>query len=85
LAKNDSDIIKIFKNADWEDADKLNYNSMKNMLENLIFQKSYEKAPITPLFWDNTTQNFSFQKNDNNRNIRYRHHIRIWKTDYTYM
>ncbi len=84
LAKNDEEVKNIFLKADWEDADKLNYKSIKSMLWNLLFQKSYDKAPITPLFWNNKTQNFSFQKSINEKNIRYRHHIRIWKSDYLY-
>lgn len=84
LAKSDDDIISIFEKSNWEDADKLNYHSIKSMLWNLLFQKSYDNAPITPLFWDNMTQKFSFQKNINDNNIRFRHHIRIWKTDKIY-
>lgn len=84
LAKSDDEVKNIFLKANWEDADKLNYKSIKSMLWNLLFQKSYETAPITPLFWDNKTQDFSFQKSINDNNIRYRHHIRIWKSDYMY-
>jgi hypothetical protein len=57
---------------------------MKKIGNNLLYQKPYNTAPITPLFWDNKTQDFSFQKLPDDKDIRFRHHIRIWKTNLKY-
>lgn len=84
LAKNDMDIKNIFEKINWDWSDKLNYKSTKSMVKNLLFQDPYDKAPISPIFWNNRNQDFSFQKLLDDKNIRYRHHIRIWKTNYLF-
>lgn len=80
LAKSDEDLENIFYKAKWYNSDKLNYESIKKMSSNLILEKPYNKAPITPIFRNNETQDFSFQKLPDEKDIRYRHHIRFWKT-----
>lgn len=84
FAKDDKNIINIFNKWNWNHSDKFNYNSLKMIWNNLLFQKPYDEAPMTPIFWNNKTQDFSFQKLPNDKDIRYRHHIRIWKTNYKY-
>ena len=82
LARNDSGLINIFKKTWWSSADKLGRKSLKNMWKNLLKHKTYKTAPITPLYWNKEIQDFWFQKLLKIDTIKYRHHIRIWKTDY---
>ncbi len=82
LAKNDNDLINIFKKSWWKEADKLWRRALKNMWKNLLTHKTYETAPMTPLYWNKEIQDFWFQKLPKIDTIKYRHHIRIWKTNY---
>lgn len=54
------------------------------MWKALLIKKIYETAPITPLYWDKKIQKYWFQKLTDENNLKYRHHIRIWKTKYKF-
>ena len=82
LASNDKEIENIFLQSGWNKSDKITIDSIIKMLKNLIGTMKYKTAPITPLFWNGNIQKFSFQILPNNRNLRKRHHIRIWKTNF---
>lgn len=82
IAKNDQELINIFKNAWWDEADKLWRTALKKIWSALIEKTEYDTAPITPLYWNKNIQDFWFQKLTGDENIKYRHHIRIWKTNY---
>jgi len=82
LAKNDWDLIKLFKKAWYTPADKITFDSIVKIWTSLYDKKPYYNAPMLPLYWDGKLQNFNFQKVDNPENIRLRHHIRIWKTNF---
>lgn len=81
LAKDDQDIIKLFKNSWWEIADKLSIKSIKKMLDALLDKNKYESAPMTPLYLNKKIQDYWFQKLTDKKDIKYRHHIRVWKSD----
>ncbi len=82
LAKNNKDLILLFKKAWWSEAAKLWRTALKSMWENLLDHKKYNNAPMTPLYWNKKIQDYWFQKLPDERTIKLRHHIRIWKTDY---
>jgi len=80
LAESDSTLINAFKSAGWSLWDLYNYESFKKTISNVLFKTPYESAPVTPLFWNNTTQQFAFQFLPDVTNLRERHHIRVWET-----
>ncbi len=82
FAKNDRQLIDLFKQADWVLADNLNISSGTKLAKAILWRGFYSKAPITPNFWNTYVQNFSFEKTTDSNNIRVRHHARFWKTKY---
>ncbi len=80
LSQSDEELVAAFLESWWSEWDLYNYDSFKKTLGNIFLKTPYENAPITPLFWNNTTQQFAFQLLPDISNIRQRHHIRIWKT-----
>lgn len=81
LAKSDKDLIILFKKAWFIPADRITFESIVKIWTSLYDKKPYYTAPMLPLYWNNKIQNFNFQKVINPKNIRLRHHIRIWKTN----
>lgn len=77
LAKNSKILINLFKKAWRTPADKITFDSIVKIWRSLYEKKSYTNAPMLPLYWNQRLQTFSFQKVDNPKNIRLRHHIRI--------
>ena len=82
IAKSNNDLLNIFKKSWWDRADQLWRTSIKKMWIALINKTDYYTAPITPLYWNKKIQNFWFQKPTDDENLKFRHHIRIWKTNY---
>ncbi len=81
ITNNPIKIKRLFQNIWWKNADKLWRSSIKNMTKALLENKKYQTAPITPLYYNKKIQYYSFQKLTNKENIKFRHHIRIWKTN----
>ena len=84
LSDSDRKIINLFRKSWWNWADKLWRTSIKKMWKALFKNKKYDTAPITPLYYNKKIQNFSFQKLTKDQNLRFRHHIRIWKTNFKF-
>lgn len=79
---NEDKLINLLNKSWWTEADKIWRRSMKKIWEALFDHIPYFNAPIIPLYWNKDIQNLWFQKLTNDENIKFRHHIRIWKTDY---
>lgn len=82
LSKNDNDLLRLFSDSDWQEADKIGRYSLKNIWKALLNNELYNNAPITPLYWNKEIQNFWFEKFTDKNTIKIRHHIRVWKTKY---
>lgn len=83
IAKNDEELINLFKKANWQLADRINLMNIYKMSKAVLFKESYSQAPITPDFWNSEVNNFGFQKETAEKNLTKRHHVRFWKTAYT--
>lgn len=77
---NDNRLIQTFQKTRWYLADPINIFSTIKIIKAVIFNKSYPAAPVTPCFWNNKKQDFSFEKPTLTNSPRQRHHCRIWKT-----
>ncbi len=83
IAKNNRELMKDIRLAGWYFADKLSLKSIEKTISALIYDKSYNKAPISPDFWDYKVNSFGIEKLVKNEGIKLRHHGRIWKTRYS--
>jgi undecaprenyl-diphosphatase len=81
LAKSDDDLVKSFTAATWHQAEKVSLNSVSRVAKAAMSSGQYLNAPVTPYFWNNTVNDFGFQKPTEINNIKERHHLRVWKTD----
>ncbi len=82
LAKNDKKLVDLFKKSNWFLADKVNIHSVIKIAKAALFKESYLRAPMTPSFWDLKIHNFGFEEATKVNNVRQRHHIRFWNTNY---
>ena len=82
VAKNDQQLTDLFKNAGWTLADDVNAVSTYRLAKAALLKESYPQAPMTPDFWNSQVHNFGFEKETATDNVRTRHHVRFWKTNY---
>ncbi len=82
IAKNDQRLVDLFKDAGWTLADDVNIFSVYKIAKASLLKESYPQAPMTPDFWNSETHNFGFEKETAADNVRTRHHVRFWKTNY---
>ncbi len=82
LAKNDADLIDLFKQSGWNLADKVGFSSFSEAIYAAWFNGEYISAPVTPSFWMQTPNAFGFQKTTSANTLRERHHARFWKTSF---
>ena len=82
FAKNDQQLINLFKQAGWELADDVSISSVIKLAKAALWKEPYPKAPMTPDFWNANVYDFGFEKATDLNNIRTRHHARFWKTNY---
>ncbi|MCX6740297.1 MAG: LssY C-terminal domain-containing protein [Candidatus Parcubacteria bacterium] len=81
MAKNDGDLINVFKAAGWSLADSPNLGAIFKLGEAAILNKEYVNAPVTPVFWGGYVNNFGFEKPTESQTVRSRHHARFWQTN----
>ncbi len=82
LAENNKAFINIFKKSGWYLADSVNAHSLTKIARTAILKEEYLRAPMTPSFWNKKIHTFGFEKPTIKNNVRERHHVRFWKTDY---
>jgi len=81
VAKNDTELVDLFKNSGWKGADYFNRNSIIRMIIAALLDQSYPTNVITPSFWNSKVHDFGFQKPTPKNIISERHHVRFWKTN----
>lgn len=80
-AKDDTEINQIFAAAGWYAADPSNRGTLWRIAKAAIFNQAYDRAPMTPSFWQAEVNDFAFQKPTAENSVRERHHVRFWKTN----
>lgn len=78
LRSNQSELVNAFTSIGWHQADSLSLQSSLKIAYASVFKKTYETAPVSPLFLFGNKQTFAFEKQVEG-NPRCRHHIRFWK------
>lgn len=64
--------------AGWTEADPVNLESTRRIITSTLLRRSYDAAPVSPLFLFERQQDFAYQQ-EVDGNPGKRHHIRFWK------
>ncbi|QIM15583.1 hypothetical protein G7067_02795 [Leucobacter insecticola] len=67
------------KRAGWIQADQLTLRSSWRIVLATLTRRSYDEAPVSPLFLFGNMQNFAYQQ-EVSGNPAKRHHVRFWRT-----
>jgi undecaprenyl-diphosphatase len=81
VAKDNQEFLKLFTNEGWTQTERLTFTGIFNLAEAAFTNKSYPQGFITPTFWENKVQDFSFAKLTSQNTVRIRHHCRFWTTN----
>ncbi|UOQ59342.1 LssY C-terminal domain-containing protein [Leucobacter rhizosphaerae] len=65
--------------AGWTRADDVNLRSSWGIIVSTLTRRSYDEAPVSPLFLFGTMQDFAYQQ-EVEGNPAKRHHVRFWRT-----
>ncbi len=79
-AKNDRKFKDVFVKGGWKMPDQPSARNFFRMAFAVAVGRSYASAPVTPVFWLNDTNDFTFEKFTEDMTPR-KHCIRFWKTD----
>ncbi len=82
FADSDERFIQILNQAGWLLADKVSGRTVVKLFKAGFSQQQYSQAPMTPSFWNSQVHDFGFEKPTAADNVRQRHHVRFWKTNY---
>jgi hypothetical protein len=74
------DLQKAFERAGWVKTDKIRPLSVWHLL---LHRTNYARLPMSRLYLFGRVQDYSYALPDPAAAVSRRHHIRIWKTDYT--
>lgn len=81
VAKNDEELVSVFKLAGWYRADPVTFDSLVKTAKAVFLHQQYLTAPMTPSFWNAKVHDFGFEKPTDTNTVAERHHARIWKTN----
>lgn len=76
---NEDQLHAAMKRAGWIRADPLNFRSSWGIVMATLARRSYDEAPVSPLFLFGNQQNFAYQQ-EVAGNPAKRHHVRFWRT-----
>lgn len=65
--------------AGWIEADKITLRSSWRIITSTVSRRSYDRAPVSPLFLFGRMQDFAYQQ-EVAGNPAKRHHVRFWRT-----
>jgi membrane protein DedA with SNARE-associated domain/membrane-associated phospholipid phosphatase len=81
IAENDLHVAGAFKQARWSVPDTADISSFFRIVQAVVLQTPYPRAPISPSFWDAKIQDLSFTKPIDRNKFGDAHHVRIWQTN----
>jgi undecaprenyl-diphosphatase len=82
VVSREEDLRQNFVKAGWFQTDPLTPRTLLRLFKTSIFNKTYERAPGTPTFWDTRPNDFSFAQETAEKTVRERHHIHFWETPF---
>jgi LssY C-terminus len=75
---NEVELHRAMLAAGWKPADPVTLQSSVAIAGSVLFDRHYEAAPVSPLYYDGRSQDFAFEKELRGSADR-RHHVRFWK------
>ncbi|ANJ25526.1 LssY C-terminal domain-containing protein [Agromyces aureus] len=75
----EAELLRAMQDAGWTRADELTGSSSWRIITSTITRRSYDEAPVSPLFLFGRKQDFAFQQ-EVEGNPAKRHHVRFWRT-----
>src|SRR5271165_5421341 len=78
LEGTEDDVLCAMNAAGWKPADPVTLSSSLRIVGSVLFDRPYEGAPVSPLFYDNRKQDLAFEK-PSGKSATTRHHVRFWK------
>ncbi|MEO6077718.1 MAG: LssY C-terminal domain-containing protein [Candidatus Andersenbacteria bacterium] len=81
-APSEKAFVSTFEKAGWYSAEQFSFKTAIQLVIVAITGKPYPTAPVTPSFWNQEVNDFSFEKPTPQDNIKSRHHARFWRTPY---
>ncbi len=82
IAKSRHQLQQIMEQAGWYTADPMNLKNGIREVISIVFNKSYPRAPFTPLYLFNRPHDIGFQVPTNPAgSARTRHHVRFWRLE----
>ena len=70
--------MPLMRTAGWTQADPVDFESSWKIVTSTLLRRSYDAAPVSPLFLFERQQDFAYQQ-EVDGNPGKRHHIRFWK------
>lgn len=80
-AGGDEELRDAFGRSGWQEADPLNFDSLAKIAAAAVLNRRYDRAPMTPSFWQAEVNALAFEKPTETGSLRERHHARFWKTN----
>ena len=78
LEGTEDDVLCAMNAAGWKPADPVTLSSSLRIVGSVLFDRPYQDAPVSPLFYDNRKQDLAFEK-PAGKSATKRHHVRFWK------
>jgi hypothetical protein len=78
LEGSEEDVLCAMNAAGWKPADPVTLSSSLHIVGSVLFDRPYQDAPVSPLFYENRKQDLAFEK-PSGKSAAKRHHVRFWK------
>lgn len=82
IARDDDSLIAAMNRSGWVLADKTDVGTVFKLVKNEFLNQKYDRAPMTPAFWNARVNYMGFEKPTDTSGEYSRRHLRIWKTNF---
>ncbi len=84
VAAQQTQLTTAFQSAGWLVADRQTPANWWRLAVAAFLNQSYPTAPVTPSFLAERPETIAFEKPTETDTVRQRHHVRFWRTDFTW-
>ena len=77
LVGSREDVVRAMHDAGWFPADPITLKSSIEIIGSVLLDRSYQTAPVSPLYYQGRKQDLAFEKPSGTSADR-RHHVRFW-------
>lgn len=83
VSESDECLKAQFDVSGWEVADALSAQSTYKAFRAAVLNQEYPTAPMTPYFYASQPHAIGLQRETDQKTVRIRHHLRVWKTAFS--